>query len=255
MLLRRFVSNITDQKWSAIVVELVIVIAGVFIGLQAANWNADRLEQREGRLISARLLADLRKDLASRQDLVSYYQVVFESAERTEQRLRADSIDDTLAFVVDAYRATEYAHRPATRATYDEIVSTGRIGLIPPAARQAGFGDYFRYDYSASARAAVRASPYRHRVRRLLPNDVQAAIRARCSDIRSETYEVTGFVEHCDLGLPTERLHAAAAALRSDPETLPDLRFHLSELNATTPNFRGEVLILEESIKALENTN
>ena len=117
MLLRRFISNIKDRDWGSVVAELLVVVVGVFFGIQAANWNADRLEQEEGRLITERLLVDLRKDLVSRQTLVSYYQAVFEAAERTETRLNAESVDDPVAFVIDAYRATELAYRPATRAT------------------------------------------------------------------------------------------------------------------------------------------
>jgi hypothetical protein len=255
MILRRFISNIKDRDWGSVVAELLVVVVGVFFGIQAANWNADRLEQEEGRLITERLLVDLRKDLVSRQMLVSYYEAVFEAAERTETRLNAESVDDPFAFVIDAYRATELAYRPATRATYDEIVSTGSLGLIPSEARQAGFADYFRNDYSYLAREAFRASAYRHRVRRSLPYDIQAAIREKCSDLRNERFEIIGFDNDCDLGISVEKMDEAAEALRSDPEILRDLRFHFSELNGTPPNFRGEVVILKASIKALENAN
>jgi hypothetical protein len=67
MLLRRFILNFRKQEWAAILVELVIVVGGVFIGLQAANWNDDRLEQEKGRLIAERLISDLRNDLESRR--------------------------------------------------------------------------------------------------------------------------------------------------------------------------------------------
>ena len=73
--------------------------------------------------------------------------------------------------------------------------------------------------------------------------------------MRNERYEIIGFDNNCDLGLSADRVDYAAAALQSDPELLRDLRFHFSELNATTPNFSGEVVILEASINALEKAN
>lgn len=255
MLLRRFLSNIKNRDWGFVVAELLIVVAGVFFGIQAANWNTDRLEQEEGRIITERLLADLRKDLASRQMLVSYYEAVAEAAERTVKRLKDESIDDPLAFVVDAYRATELAYRPTTRATYDEVVSTGRLGLIPEAARQARFSDYYRNDFSLLAREAFRVSEYRRRVRRSLPYEIQTAIREKCGDIRNERFEIIGFKNDCDLGIPAEQLTQAAATLRSDPELLSDLRYLFSELNGTPNSIRGEVVILEASIKALEEAS
>ena len=254
MFLRRFISNMKNRDWGFVVAELLIVVAGVFFGIQAANWNADRLEQEEGRMISERLLVDLRKDLASRQMLVRYYQAVFEAAERTLPRLMAESVDDPLAFVIDAYRATELAYRPATRTTYDEIVSTGSLGLVPPEARRAGFADYYRNDFSLLARNTFRVSEYRRRVRRSLPYEIQAAIREKCGDLRNERFEIIGFNNDCELGIPAEKMDQAAAILRSDPELLGDLRILFSELTGTPNSIRGEVVILEASIRALENS-
>ena len=63
MLLRRFISSIKDRNWGSVVAELSIVVIGVFFGIQAANWNDDRLEQEEGRLITERLLVIFVKTL------------------------------------------------------------------------------------------------------------------------------------------------------------------------------------------------
>jgi hypothetical protein len=255
MLLSRFISDIKKRDWGSIVVELVIVVVGVFFGIQAANWNADRLDQEQGRLITERLLVDLRKDLVARRTLVTYYQAVFDSAERTVTRLNADSVQDPLAFVVDAYRASEYAHQPTTHATYDEIVSTGKLGLIPEAARQAGFVDYYIDDFSEGTRDALEDSPYRYRIRRLLPYDIQVAIRAKCGDLFDEKHEVIGFDTNCDLRISASQLDEAVKVLRSDLDLLRDLRFHISVLNAKTPIFSGEIVILEASIEAMDKAN
>jgi len=224
----------------------------VFLGIQAANWNGDRLDREKGRLFVERLTEDLRNDLNSRKALVSYYEAVISSGERTVKRMNASSIDDPLALVIDAYRATEYNHRPPTRATFDEIVSTGSLGLLPSEVLQAGLVEYYRYDNSLAMREAVRESSYRLRVRRLLPHDVQTAIRATCSDVFNDTYERIGFNEDCELGLPASQIMRAAEILYSDGSLLGDLRLHFSVLNAQLPNFRGEVVLLEAAIEALQ---
>jgi uncharacterized protein YlxW (UPF0749 family) len=117
LLLRRFITSFRERKWTDFAIELVIVIGGVFIGIQAANWNEYRIERETGRLYVERLIADLRKDLASRQALVSYYESVIESAEQTVRRLNAQAIENPARFVIDAYRATEYNRISPTRAT------------------------------------------------------------------------------------------------------------------------------------------
>jgi len=41
MLLRRITKHVTDQNWFAVFIDFLIVVVGVFIGIQVANWNAD----------------------------------------------------------------------------------------------------------------------------------------------------------------------------------------------------------------------
>ena len=45
MILRRLVAHLKDQHWTGVFIELVIVVLGVFIGMQVSNWNADRGER------------------------------------------------------------------------------------------------------------------------------------------------------------------------------------------------------------------
>ena len=42
MIFRRFLGNLRRQDWTAVLVELVVVVVGVFIDLQASNWNESR---------------------------------------------------------------------------------------------------------------------------------------------------------------------------------------------------------------------
>lgn len=40
MIMRRLAMRFPGQDWLTVTIELVVVVLGVFIGLQAANWNA-----------------------------------------------------------------------------------------------------------------------------------------------------------------------------------------------------------------------
>ncbi len=42
MILRRLTQSLKDQNWTAIVIEFVLLVVGVFLGIQVSNWNADR---------------------------------------------------------------------------------------------------------------------------------------------------------------------------------------------------------------------
>ena len=44
MILRRVVHRLKRQEWTAIAIELVLVVLGVFIGIQVSTWNEARKE-------------------------------------------------------------------------------------------------------------------------------------------------------------------------------------------------------------------
>lgn len=60
MMLRRVTRHVKDQNWFAVGLDFVIVVVGVFIGIQVANWNDERLENvRKVQIVEA-LTADLK---------------------------------------------------------------------------------------------------------------------------------------------------------------------------------------------------
>ena len=59
MILRRLSQSLKEQNWTAIVIELMVVIFGVIIGLQVSNWNAERVERQR----TAMLLDSFRTDM------------------------------------------------------------------------------------------------------------------------------------------------------------------------------------------------
>ena len=250
MILRRVAQHVREQNWTAIAIDLAIVVVGVFLGIQLGNWNAARADERLGRAYAERLREDLRKDRDSRQRLADYYDAVHASAERTVALLD-DASADPLALVVHAYRATEYSYWPKLEATWNEIVSAGHIGLLPPAVGEAA-SDYFASDPARSVLDELTDSPYRRRVRSRLPHVVQEAIRTRCSDVRDEAGEIIGFRADCDLGLDGAAVAEAARALRDDPAVIEGLRYQFSDLNTARANIGGDLVYAERALAVVE---
>jgi hypothetical protein len=58
MLLRRVTLHIRDQNWTAVFIDFVIVIVGVFVGLQVQDWNEFRKDRIEERQLLGRLLEE-----------------------------------------------------------------------------------------------------------------------------------------------------------------------------------------------------
>ena len=59
MLLRRIIEHVSSQNWTAVFVDFVIVVVGVFVGLQVQEWNAVRQDQERLERIVASLKADM----------------------------------------------------------------------------------------------------------------------------------------------------------------------------------------------------
>jgi len=62
MLLRRVIEHVKHQNWTAVALDFVIVVMGVFIGIQVSNWNAARAESAREQQALAAILDDLRAD-------------------------------------------------------------------------------------------------------------------------------------------------------------------------------------------------
>ncbi|MEP4484813.1 MAG: hypothetical protein ABJ013_04215 [Halioglobus sp.] len=47
MILRSLTNHVKDQNWFAVWIDFAIVVVGVFIGIQVANWNDERASKRD----------------------------------------------------------------------------------------------------------------------------------------------------------------------------------------------------------------
>jgi hypothetical protein len=145
MIPRRVAEHAKAQNWFAVTLDFFIVVMGVFIGIEVANWNQARQDRQEERRYYGQLLVDLRADL--------------ETLSRTERL--ANRYDDAAQLVIDRLggRATPQAspgrmataihyagwiHIPyASRGTYDELVSTGNLGLLRNAPLKSEIANYY----------------------------------------------------------------------------------------------------------------
>jgi hypothetical protein len=59
MILRSVMRHVRDQNWFAVFLDFLIVVVGVFIGIQVANWNDFRRERLEESAILARLQVEV----------------------------------------------------------------------------------------------------------------------------------------------------------------------------------------------------
>jgi hypothetical protein len=87
MILRRLSKSLKEQNWTAIWIEFFLLVAGVFLGIQAANWNEHRTIERKAKLFTERLREDLRVEVWRFTALNLYYEDVVANAKATMSAL------------------------------------------------------------------------------------------------------------------------------------------------------------------------
>lgn len=63
MLLRRITQHVKNQNWFAVGLDFVIVVVGVFIGIQVSNWNDAQNRRADERVIIERLVTEFNLNL------------------------------------------------------------------------------------------------------------------------------------------------------------------------------------------------
>jgi hypothetical protein len=249
--LRRIVEHLKTQNWTAVGLDLGIVVVGVFIGTQVSNWNQERLDRRD----TERLLLELRPALQSFDDYYDtakdYYATTHAYSDTAFAGWSGDPSVSDEQFVVAAYQASQIYTFDINGENWASIFGGDRMRDIDDIEVRRGLTNVMTFTYEQIDLAAV-ATPYRVQVRRVIPVDVQDAIRAQCTDKpipgRPLTYRLP---VACDLDLPEERFAVAAAALRAQPELVGELTWHraaiaaflvnLGTLNGQTKQLQGAI--------------
>lgn len=157
MILRRLAQSLKEQNWTAICVEFVLLVLGVFLGMQATNWNEARQERAQEAEYIARLHRDFTATGARLADTVTQWEraaaapvrllVDLDAFQRQGiwPRAKADMLDDL--------GAAMSGRVPAPRAaTYVELLSAGKLGLL----RDTGLRDAL-LDYDTQTLATMTA--------------------------------------------------------------------------------------------------
>lgn len=252
MILQRLATSLRNQDWVTVVIETVIVVLGVFLGIQLGNWNAARADHRLAEEYTVRIIADLEQDLISAQSLVHYYGAVMESIVDADRMLSLPD-PEPKALIAAAYRASEFKYTPKRRATWDQIVSSGDLDLLPSDVIASVLSDYYKFsDANDDTIERLQDTPYRLAVRSLIPLPVQLPIRDGCSDDTDEDLVITGFVAECRIAVDDAQMEEAARALMASDELRKMLRYQYSMVGAAQVNNFGDVRFLEVLLAALK---
>ena len=255
MIMRRLVSSLKEQNWTAITVEFVLLVLGVFLGIQASNWNAERETKQKSALFTERLKADLRGEDWTYQFLIAYNREVLANANRAVDALEGKAALPDEALLVSAYRATQYRNRNQRGTSYDELVSTGNIDLVRDRTlRETAIRLYNVPIFDNLVNEGLH-SRYREAFRMSLSNDVQRALGKQCGDRVSRPGDystIGGNLDYpCRTGLSAQAIAESAKALRSDPDIVRFLRLRIADLETRLSDLTRNNREIMENLRAI----
>lgn len=132
MILNRIANAIRKQDWFVVFLEILIVVVGIFLGLQVDDWNESRKYKQEESVYLAKIRDDLDQMRVELEEHLERY------TERKETMITAlealESCDDSsegqaaVKFTLQRYQTSP----PVTYldATYNEMVSSGALARI-----------------------------------------------------------------------------------------------------------------------------
>ena len=191
---------------------------------------------------SERLKRDMLLEAWGYESLIEYYKDVALNADRTLATMEGELQLSDEQFVISAYRATQYKYNDRYRATYDEMVSTGTIGLIADQKLRETAIIVFTSPLFDEISADGQKSQYREIFRRAVLKDVQRELQKKCGDLYVNPLDYKAIVKSldypCKLDVPQEKINAAAKALRANENFVPSLQLRYADIETALANLQ-----------------
>ena len=266
MLLRRISQHVKDQNWFAVLLDFFIVVVGVFVGIQVANWNEERITKQNSLKARADLIADLRNDLDVFAVRQKFYLEVRDASIKTLGILTGDfpaSVEAQWQFFRDAqFAGAAWPFKPSGQV-YDQLLNAGKLGLISEPAVLRQMRDYYQDAANEIGVTFKFDSNYRYQSRRLLSWPILNYQTVACSSqiANSDPSEVIGdqdtYYQPCATPESLElraSITETAMRIHGSEELIADLRLQLSQLNTLIALIEYLTVEAKSLIAELENS-
>ena len=146
MILRRLADAIREQNWFTVGIEFLIVVSGIFVGLQVDDWN-------EARQKAAREQETISRMHAEAVNVVDYFNgrvdnqltglAASDAFVRALSGIESDSLAEDAASR-GYFRLWIYPSIAPPRAAFDELSSSGLLNEISDSGIRTSIADYYR---------------------------------------------------------------------------------------------------------------
>lgn len=147
MLLRRLTKHIKEQNWFAVILDMIVVIFGVYLGFQLNDWNENRKNLQKGESYLQRIAGELEQDIRFFDNVIRMNELNFENGQflldsiKNKELVREDPTRfiSSLAFVGSSLVVN------VSNNTIEEIKFSGNLELISDEELRNEIVDYYDF--------------------------------------------------------------------------------------------------------------
>lgn len=133
-MLRRITKHVNEQNWFAVGLDLMVVVVGIFLGLQVADWSQYRSDRQREHEYLERLRVDFSKSSLTLRQMIETYDMLQERQSHVLLILKKDVgqiTEDDLDFIADNLRVWSFWRQVDLElGTINELISSGEMKLI-----------------------------------------------------------------------------------------------------------------------------
>jgi hypothetical protein len=242
MIFRRIKAHVEKENWFAVGIDFCIVVIGVFIGIQVANWN-------EARAVSVQETSYLRQ-LKDEISFISntaiaqeeFVETVVHGGKRGLAFLEKNEpcVVDCETTLIAFFHASQIWGTSFPDSKYQELT---RLGLPTDEATRAAAQKVYNF---LDGWDTINTVPpvYRERVRGHFSPDISSVLWAGCYSVADVVEEVVS--EDCASDLNSVELGASLERIWQDEQLATSLRFWVGQ-NEYALKYRPEIQALTDA--------
>jgi hypothetical protein len=212
MFIRKLTGHVKDQNWFVVGLDFVIVVVGVFIGIQVANWNEARLEYQKETDALVDLRNELEASIVTTQAKVETYKQATEAGRRSLAFIQSDNDCGEACWdrLVDFMHASQWQDLQVNYSSYRNMRDRG----FPTSVVLANSVESYLAQSRSNATAFEVLPVYRSLVRQLVDIEAQEYYWEKCWSL------VDGFEEYvldCPDGVSPDEARMVVNEIINDP--------------------------------------
>ena len=147
MILRRFMQHVREQNWFAVSLDVIVVIVGIFLGLQVQNWYEEQGERALEEEYLMRIEGELLQSIELNESVFNVGKSALDNLSAIMKSIETCEIaaGDEDSIATGLYRLSNTLPASYLRSVIDELNTTGNFKIIQNVALRDAFAGYMQF--------------------------------------------------------------------------------------------------------------